>query len=404
MIDEAKKLLPEALSCAVRGKTIPASASLERNRWDLYELAMEHRVLPLVVDALHEESDEAHPKPGIEEEARRIVILQAQRTADFLLLLRALKEQGLRPCVVKGLICRSLYPKPELRPSSDEDLLIPPEEYPAYVEVLAANGYRPEKSDAAETDYEIAFSHPDSHLYLELHTSLFPADSEAYGNCARYFEGALDRAVDLTLEGVPVRTLAPTDHLLFLICHAFKHLLYGGVGIRQLCDMALMAERFDDEIDWPYVRRACDELDISVFTAAIFRICERQLGFSMPDAFSDLSVDESALLEDVLSGGLYGVVDVDRAHSSTMTLEAVSADRSGRRAKGALHSVFLPLKSMQGPFPYLRRYPWLLPAAWVQRIFRYLTRKSRPDPVKPSRSIQIARERIELLRQYRIIK
>ena len=115
-------------------------------------------------------------------------------------------------------------------------------------------------------------------------------------------------------------------------------------------------------------------------------------------------MDESDLLEDVLSGGLYGVVDVDRAHSSTMTLEAVSADRGNRRRKGALHSVFLPLASMRGQFPYLRKYPWLLPAAWTQRIFRYLARKDRPDPVNPARSVQIARERIELLREYRIIR
>ena len=110
------------------------------------------------------------------------------------------------------------------------------------------------------------------------------------------------------------------------------------------------------------------------------------------------------LLDDILSGGRFSDSHLDRAHSSTMTLEAVSADRGGRRRKGALHAVFLPLASMRGQFPYLRKYPWLLPAAWAQRIFRYLTRKGRSDPVNPARSVQIARERIELLRQYRIIR
>ena len=403
MIDDSKKLLLEAVKCGVRGKQLPASEMLHQTRWDLFQLAVDHHVLPLVVNALHDAEVNEPTRPGIEEQAKQITIGQAQRTADFLLLLERFSQKGLQPVVVKGLVCRSLYPEPELRPSADEDLLIRPEEYDGCKAVLTAAGFVLDKGIEGK-DYEIAFIHPDSHFCIELHTSLFPADSEAYGDCAHYFDGALDRAVDLSLEGVSLRTLAPTDHLLFLICHAYKHLLHAGIGIRQLCDMALMAERDDAKIDWPYIRRSCDELNISVFTAALFRISEKQLGFAMPDAFSGIELDESDLLEDILSGGLYGVVDVDRAHSSTMILEAVSADHSDRRRKGILHSVFLPLDSMQGRYTYLKRNPWLLPAAWVQRIYRYLARKDRSDPVDPTRSVRIARERIDLIKEYKIIR
>ena len=403
-MNETNNLLLEALRCAVRGKPLPPSEVLDRNRWDLYELAMEHNVLPLVSDAIYKGREDKQGKLGVEEQAKQTVIRQAEWTADFLLLLKSLEQRGLRPVVVKGIVCRNLYPVPELRPSVDEDLLICREEYEAYSEALRAEGFRADRSAEAEKAYEVAFTHPESHLCVELHTSLFPKGSQAYGACARFFRDAINRAVDIELEGHVLRTLAPTDHLLFLICHAYKHFLHGGVGIRQLCDMALMAERWKAEIDWPYIRQACDELNIAVFTAAMFQICEKQLGFGMPEAFCELEVDEAALLEDVLSGGLYGVTDIDRAHSSTMTLEAVSADRSGRRARGALHAVFLPLSSMRGHYPYLRKYPWLLPAAWIQRVYRYLAHKNRPNPVSPARSVQIARERIRLLREYGIIQ
>ena len=403
MIDETKKLLLDVLSCAVRGMQIPVTDQLKNQRMELFRLAMEHHVLPLVVDALYD-GEEADPTMrGLADQARSLVIEQAQRTADFLLLMQSFEKKGLRPVVVKGLVCRSLYPEPELRPSVDEDLLIRQEDFAACDAAMRAAGFRVEKGSEDE-DYEIVYLHPESGFCIELHTGLFPAESPAYGDCASYFDGAIDRAVELEIDGVRVRTLSPTDHLLFLICHAYKHLLHAGVGIRQICDMELMAERFEKDLDWGYIRRSCDELKLSVFTAALFRIGEKQLGFAMPEAFSDLEADESALLEDILSGGLYGVVDKDRAHSSTMTLEAVSADRGGRRRKGALHSVFLPLEGMKGNYPYLRKYPWLLPAAWAQRITRYLARKGRPDPVNPVRSVQIARERIDLLKQYRIIR
>ena len=403
MLDETKKLLLDVLSCAIRGKQAPVTDQLKKKRMALFQLAMEHHVLPLVVNALYDREEADPTMRGMAGQVRSLVIAQAQHTADFLLLLQRFWNKGLRPIVVKGLICRSLYPEPELRPSVDEDLLIRPEDFSVYDAAMKAAGFRVEQGNEDE-DYEIVYLHPESGFCIELHTSLFPEESEAYGDCTRYFDGAIDRAVELEIGGVCVKTLAATDHLLFLICHAYKHLLHGGVGIRQLCDMELMIERFGKDLDWGYIRKSCDELSLSVFTAALFRIGEKHLGFAMPEAFADIDVDESALLEDILSGGLYGVVDIDRAHSSTMTLEAVSAARDGRRSKGALHSVFLPLEAMRGNYPYLRSCPWLLPAAWAQRIFRYLARKDRSDPVNPLRSVQIAHERIDLLKQYRIIR
>lgn len=396
---EREKLFPrflEILKAALRGEKIAPDEDTRKLFPQIYRLATEQNVLPLIADCLFDETQK-----GIALCAREVTVKQAQRMADFLLLLRALEEHGLKPAVIKGIVCRSLYPVPELRPSTDEDLLIDPEEYQGYRKVLQENGFCTNRD---EDDYEVMFVAADRDLALELHKSLFPEESEAYGDCGRFFEGALARAEDRTIGGVTVRTLSPTDHLLFLICHAYKHFLHGGVGIRQICDLGMMAEKDGGRTDWKKIRSACEELHIETFAAALFRITERHLGFAMPEAFADFTVDESDLLADCLSGGLYGVLDIDRAHSSTMTLEAVGAERRSRRRRGVLHSVFLPLSAMRGHFPYLNKYPWLLPVAWIQRIWRYLRRKQHRDPIHPTRSVRIARERIELLREYRIIE
>ena len=104
----------------------------------------------------------------------------------------------------------------------------------------------------------------------------------------------------------------------------------------------------------------------------------------------------------MLSGGLYGVEDLNRAHSSTLTLEAVAAQKRGRRRKGALGSVFLPRRSLEGRYKYLKRFPVLLPAAWIQRAWNYLTER-RAGSVSPSETLKIGRERIALLKEYGII-
>ena len=394
-MDEVYDQFLRVLRAAIRGEKMDPDDRMRAHLPRLYRMAAEHHILPLVADCLYDETQN-----GVALHAREIAISQAQRTADFLLLLQELEKQHLYPVIVKGIVCRNMYPKPELRHSEDEDLFIRPAEYDEYKRALQAYGLQPAND---EDSYEVMFSDKKLGMYLELHTSLFPAKSDAYGDCNRFFEGAIERAVEMPIEDVTLRTLAPTDHLLFLLCHAYKHFLHGGVGIRQLCDMGLMAEKYAGQIDWTYIRHACGELHIEAFAAGLFRIGEKHLGFARPEAFADIELDERDLLEDILSGGLYGVNDIDRAHSSTMTIEAVTASKTGRRRKGALHSVFLPLRDMVGHFPYLKKYPWLLPVAWGQRIARYLLRKSHPDPVSPVRSLQIARDRIELLKEYKII-
>ena len=75
------------------------------------------------------------------------------------------------------------------------------------------------------------------------------------------------------------------------------------------------------------------------------------------------------MLDDLLSSGVYGDATMSRKHSSTMTLNAVSADKQGRQAKrSVLRTLFPKLESMTGRYPYLRQKPYLLPVAWASRI------------------------------------
>lgn len=326
---------------------------------------------------------------------------QIIQTNQFLTLLLHARRAGLDPVVLKGAVVRSLYPMPMLRPSVDEDLLVDPAETEAYHRFLLSEGLFADDPDADLSQaQELSYHKENSPTYIELHTSLFPPDSAAYGDCNALFAGALERTVTVQIEDVPVRTLAPTDHLLYLICHAYKHFLHSGVGIRQVCDIGMFAKAYGSEIDWDWVVNGCQRIRVQQFAAAIFRITEHHLGFEMPTAFARFAVDESDLLADMLSGGLYGTADVNRLHSSTMTLEAVTADKAGRHRSGMLHSVFLPAKDLSGRYPYLRRHPWLLPAAWVQRLWGYAAKRKSVDPAE---TIRIGNDRISLLREYGII-
>ena len=403
-MERSEQLLLDALRCAVRGEQVSWEQPPDpKDYMRTVALARTHSILPLFVEATAQAAQAQFPElyGALLREAKRLTLAQAQRTAEFLLLLDGLQARGLHPAVLKGIVCRSLYPEPEQRASVDEDLLVEPEDYPRYHEALLALGLQPADPGAVAPDAdEISYRDDKRGLFIELHMSPFPRDSEAYGDCADLFDGALDRVSRLCCYGRELSSLSATDHMLYLLCHAYKHMLHGGVGIRQICDICLFARRYGTSIDWNRVRVSCEQIHIEVLAAAMFRIGERHLEIPAPVPFGAIETDELPLLHDCLSGGLYGADEPDRLHSSTLTLEAVAAEKSGRQAHGAVHALFLPVESLAPRFPYLRRHPWLLPVAWIQRAWNYLKDRDRVDP---ARSLQIGEERIRLLERYAVL-
>ncbi len=372
----------------------------------LLKLAAEQEILPLIFDAACAlpsfKAMDRESRKTWQHKSLKVAIRQIVQTNEFLTLVLHAQAQGLNPVVLKGIVCRSLYPKPMLRPSVDEDLLILPEETETWHSFFLSEGlFADEPELDREKADEISYHKENSPTYIELHKSLFPPNSNAYGELNQLFDGVLDRTVEVQIEDVKLRTLAPTDHLLYLICHAYKHFLHSGVGIRQVADMALFANAYGGDIDWEHIYRACQSVNIETFTAALLQIAQKHLTMNeIPAPFAEIAVDEGPLLEDILSGGLYGTVDIDRVHSANMTLDAVAAQKQGRRGSGVWHSLFPGAAYLQGQFPYAKKHPVLVPIAWAQRLESYLARRGTTNPAE---TIRIGQARIDLLKQYKVI-
>lgn len=139
------------------------------------------------------------------------------------------------------------------------------------------------------------------------------------------------------------------------------------------------------------------------FAAASFRIARDYLGidFDLPMPW-DASIDVEPLLHDTLCGGVYGSNDLTRLHSSTVTLNAVKASRTGEKSS-VLSTVFPKREYLERRYPYLKKRPYLLPVAWVQRIAHYASEKQAGTDNSASGSIKLGKERIELMKRYGIM-
>ncbi|MCD8022697.1 MAG: nucleotidyltransferase family protein [Lachnospiraceae bacterium] len=415
-MEETYSLLLQALKAALKGEKTAWKDEIPARGWaGLFELAERQHILPLVYDAVYDTvaARGADPKMMAVYRQRTIqtVMMQTRKTEDFTALYQKLCEGGISPIVVKGIICRDLYPNPDYRISGDEDLLIPVEQFPLFHSLMQDLGMEcaDPRMDIGR-EYEVPYRKKGSPLYIEAHKSLFPPNSEAYGDLNVYFSDVEDRAIEVVSGGVRIRTMGYTDHLFYLLCHAYKHFLHSGVGIRQACDIILMANANGADIDWSRILKQCREIHAELFATAIFQIGEAHLVFDpdkaqSPEEWRRIRVDGQPLLNDMQSGGSYGAADAGRAHSSTVTLNAVTARKRGKKGKASfVRSVFPRASDLRGRYPWLRTKPFLLPVAWIKRILGYIGEIKSGGGSSVSESIRIGEQRVELLRTYGILE
>ena len=410
------ELFFQALRAALQKKTVDWEEELTSAQWHgLFSVAAAHHVLPMIYEAIirspSAQKADRQFFMTVKKQTMQLVMLQTVKTNAFLKLLPHLASAGVTPLVVKGIVCRELYPNPDYRISADEDLLIPENQFALCHETLLAYGMELMDPSQDLNAYETSYGQKGSHLHIELHKQLFPPESEAYGKLNRFFEGVHQRSITQTIQGVPLLTMNHTDHLFYLICHSFKHFLHSGFGIRQVCDICLYANAFGSQIDWMRIWKEFTEIHADLFAAALFRIGEKYLTFQpetacYPPQWRALPVDELPMLEDLLDSGVFGASSMSRKHSSNMTLHAVSDRKQGKKGgNGVLKTIFPSSRSLSGRYPYLEEKPYLLPLAWADRIVKYRRETAAGGSGNnAAESIRIGNKRIELLKQYGIIE
>ena len=383
---------------AVSGGELPA----ENVDWPaVFALAGQQKLLPIVFEAARKTpaaAENAALFAAVKQQVIAQVLHQTMRASEFAGLYQRLRAAGLHPVVVKGQLCSRLYPLKDHRISADDDLYIPDAEFMACHEQLLANGLTTDTPvDELPTADEVPYTKDGSPLYIELHRRLFDSSEDAHDELNRFFEHFPAAEIDGFL------AMPPHEHLLYLILHAYKHFVRSGIGVRQFCDIGLWARAYHAEIDWQRLHEQCESVHAATFAAAAFRIAKDYLSieFDLPAPW-DGSIDAEPLLHDTLCGGVYDSNDLTRLHSSTVTLNAVKASRTGEKSS-VLRTVFPKREYLERRYPYLKKRPYLLPVAWVQRLAHYAGEKKTGADSSASGSIKLAKERIVLMKLYGIM-
>lgn len=410
---DRKDIFLRLFSAFLRKESVVIEERITEEEWkQLFRMASYHQIVPMLYEiAMTQESFCQLPEEQRQlwkQETLITVAKQAHKTNEFLRLYRLMREKGIHPLVVKGIVCRDLYPKPDHRPSCDEDLLVAKEEIWKLDELLLKEGFTREITDDSmkeniESLHEVGYRNWKTGMYLEVHLTLFPEESAAYGSFNNLFQGAASRTASLSINGCEILTLSPTDHFLYLLCHSAKHFMHSGFGVRQLADLLLFAERYGHEIHWDYVIEKTKEYHIYVFMIHLFDIGVRYFSFSQDHAgwpqdkiALDGRLDSEDLLQDLLVGGVFGASTGERLHSANITLSAVEhGDKKGK----LWSSLFPDRRYMERNYDYVRDHSWLLPVGWIHRMVKFLWK----DTTDSRKVLETGEKRVDLLKKYQMI-
>lgn len=374
---------------------------------ELLSIAQSHNVYSLICEKLkeyHEFIESVFYKAAITKQMQ-IIAGQLQRTYAFLEVYQAFLKQEIRPIVMKGIVCRQLYG--ELcnhRPSADEDLLIRKSDFQAIWNILCSQGYIPERQGITPNQLselqEISFYHPQYKLTIEVHTNPIGIENDIRRRMNDCFQDVFDHMKKIEIEGTEIWTMSDTDHFLFLIFHAFKHMMVSGFGIRQALDILLFYEQNENAIDMTYILDRLDELRAKKFFSDLVHIGNQYLGFHLKAPEERYCVEE--LLEDLMGNGIFGNTTQAQIMARSMTNAAL--EKGNRKETPNLMRAIFPNKSyLISGYPELVDYPWLLPVCWAKRWLHFLRNRMRYRGNLVGDSIEISSRKINLLKKYDIL-
>ena len=377
----------------------------------LVQVAKSHNIFPMFFEGA-QECDTYTQYSEYSKDIQTVFALvssQVKRTASFLRLYQSFRDVGLYPLVVKGLVCRQLYGDwCDHRPSSDEDILVRIDDFWKAKKILEANGYVPREEVKADIDLihvqEITFINEVEQLHIELHLNPMGRENDARSQMSDYFQDVFDDYIEMEIEGVKIRTMSHQNHFTFLILHAFRHFLGGGIGVRQMLDILLYQDKYGQEINIDKLEKTLRRFKAFTFWSDLVHIGNKYLGFNLPVIQEPCSAEE--LLEDMISNGVFGNdTEAKRAAERTVmftTGEYLKGKRSNKISM--LWKTIFPSKEyLLQNSPYLQEKPWLLPIAWIERWGRFMKRNYTQDNSLIQESFKISERRTKLLKKYDVL-
>jgi hypothetical protein len=361
------------VSCAIRGRKAEQSG-VNNIEWEkLLEDAQAHQIKGLIYCALPKSYNVINIDNSTLEKWKKETMLtavwQMKNIRQVSCILGKFNEYKIPVIVLKGLVIREFYPRPELRTMCDADILVKQSDLEKVKQLLEDQGY----IEGEISPVHISYTNSSRQSHIEIHWTIedkrffkvgYDIESEMWNSAEKVNIGESE-ALSLSLENLA----------LHLCIHMAVHMLTCGFGIRQLCDLILLVEKRGHLINWRSFYDKGKEWGIEKFIIAIFLICEALFQMAIPGELRIYSSSVSkklvnTLSNEIISGGVYGKKDLAHVFSNEFAY-GQEGEKGGNLIgviKRFAQLLFPPVQKMSDRYAYARKHKVFIPLAWGHRL------------------------------------
>ena len=213
----------------------------EQTDWnEIFILSMQQTVTGLVWDGMAKLPSELQPPKAFKLKWYSYVLKieqgNEQINGSVAEIIPAYQQSGLHPVLLKGAGLAALYPNPLHRCAGDMDIYVGETDYDKANRVAQSIGYKM----GSESTYH---SHLDrGTMVVENHRKMVaifskPLQKEFLRQLSAWYPSG---AASVQINGVAIPVPPAQFNVLFVFLHMYKHFIQMGVGLRQLCDWAIL--------------------------------------------------------------------------------------------------------------------------------------------------------------------
>ena len=238
-----EKKLFEILRSELWGTRLSFSQLSHSEFEELMALAGEQTVTGLVGDCLIKNNIKLEREDALSLFAKLKAIEKrnAHVNENLVSFVNFMERKGVDYIIVKGQVAGALYPNPDARMSGDVDLYFVGDNYEKIKGLVEQRlGKQLSKlSDGKHVEFEV------NGVVFELHNKLSQMATRKH---QEYWDQMIDHAIlegtdTVTIAGKEIKILSATYNALYIFVHLFFHMTASGVGLRQLCDWAMVLNR-----------------------------------------------------------------------------------------------------------------------------------------------------------------
>jgi hypothetical protein len=350
--------------CALHGKKAEPERLEGMDLGELFLLAKSHSMEAMAAAALE---GVAAPevwavwKEARERALRRNLLLTIERQQ----ICAAMERMGIWYVPLKGSVLKDLYPRMEMRQMTDQDILFDTTRREEMREYMLARGYDPKGHH--DTHHDIY--HKDPVYNMELHHTLFELHCDL--RMVEYYKDVKSRLIQ-DKPGSFGYHFSDEDHYIYMTAHAFKHYSDHGVGLRSFVDVYVYEQKKGTSMDWAYIEAECEKLGMAEYERTCRTIARKLLA---GETVGELTMEELEMLRFCTASGTHGTEQGFIGHELRKIQSSGGKVTFGSKVRYLWKRLFPSVEWMKKKDRRLREHPWLIPFAWIARLFRGVFRK-----------------------------